>query len=542
MTTCTQRTTHEQSASVQPIGSDIVSLHEVAVHLHPEDNVAIARLDLVVGLTLEATLPGEDARRIVVSQPIPGGHKVALKAIVRGAAVRRYGQIIGFATEDIEPGVHVHQHNLDAQDFSRDYAYGADVRPVQIVPESERRTFLGYRRPNGQVGTRNIVAVISSVNCSAHVAREIGRRFTPERLAAFPNVDGVISVTHPYGCSVRIGGADYDILQRTLAGMALHPNVGAYILVGLGCEVNQIPAMVENYDLCGFNGMLPGDAPQIVIQELGGTRKAIAAGIEAVEALLPQVNAAERTPAPVSELVIALQCGGSDGWSGITSNPAIGLVADEIVRQGGTVVLSETTEVYGAEHLLTRRAIRPKVGQKLVEQIRWWEEHARQMGMEIDNNPTPGNKVGGLTTIYEKSLGAIAKAGSTPLMDVYDYAERVTARGFTFMDGPGNDWTAVTGQVAGGSTLVIFSTGRGSVFGFTPAPVIKVASNSALYERMKDDMDLNAGRVQGGEALAAVANDLLELTIAVASGQPSKSEAQGIGEAEFSPWHLGGVL
>jgi len=467
---------------------------------------------------------------------------MALREIATGEPVRRYSQVIGFASQPILPGEHVHTHNLDVQDFAREYAFGVDMQPVTFVPEGERRTFWGYKRPDGQVGTRNTIAVISTVNCSAHASREIARYFTPEQLAPFPNVDGVIALTHPYGCSIRIGGVDYVLLQRVLAGMARHPNVGAVIFVGLGCEVNQISALVENYGLCNHNGIPPGNPPGLVIQDLGGIRKTIEAGVVSIRELLPAVNGVPRTPQPISELMLALQCGGSDGWSGVTANPVVGLVADEIVRQGGTVVLAETPEIYGAEHLLTRRVISPEVGQKLMAQVRWWEEHTRRLNIEIDNNPTPGNKAGGLTTIYEKALGAVAKGGSTPLTGVYDYAEPVTARGLTFMNTPGNDWTAVTGQVAGGCNLVLFTTGRGSVFGFKPAPTIKISSNSITYERLIDDMDLNAGKILHGADVEEVAAELLDLVVAVASGQPSKSEAQGVGEAEFSPWHLGGTL
>jgi altronate hydrolase len=338
---------------------------------------------------------------------------------------------------------------------------------------------------------------------------------------------------------MRAGGPTHTVLQRTLAGMAQHPNVGAAILVGLGCETNQAATLVDNYGLASTGSEPP---PALGIQELGGLRPAIEAGIAAVQDLLPGANAIERTPQPVSELMLALQCGGSDGWSGVTANPMVGLVADELVRQGGTVVLAETTEIYGAEHLLTRRAVRPEVGQKLLSQVRWWEEHARLLGTEIDNNPTFGNKAGGLTTIYEKALGAVAKSGQTPLMAVYDYAEQVTQKGFVFMDSPGYDPVAVTGQVASGCNLVLFTTGRGSVFGFKPAPSLKIASNSDLYRRMRGDMDLDAGVVLAGTDMHQVANELLDLVIAVASGQPSKSEAQGVGEAEFSPWHLGETL
>ena len=538
-----------------PSTAGAVLLREMALRLHPRDHVAIAKTDLPEGTTLEidehlhtptphsptSTLPHPHTQ-IVVRQPIPNGHKVALREVAAGEPVRRYGQVIGFARQTILPGEHVHTHNLGMQDFAREYAFGADVRPVTPVPEEDRGTFLGYRRAEGRAGTRNYVAVISTVNCSAHTTRQIAHHFTPARLASYPNVDGVIPFTHHSGCTSRIGSLDYVLLQRTLAGIARHPNVGAYILVGLGCEVNQIGDLVENYDLCSGTGTPPGCPPCLVIQDLGGIRRAVRAGIAAVEKLLLAVDGVGRTPQPISELTLALQCGGSDGWSGITANPVVGLVADAVVRQGGTVVLAETPEIYGAEHLLTRRAVSPEVGQKLVAQVRWWEEHTRRLGIEIDNNPSPGNKAGGLTTIYEKSLGAVVKAGSTPLTGVYDYAEPVTTRGFVFMNSPGNDWVAVTGQVTGGCNLVLFTTGRGSVFGFKPAPCIKISSNSTTYERMMDDMDLNAGKVLEGVALEEVAAELLDLVIAVASGQPSKSEAQGVGEAEFSPWNLGGTL
>ncbi len=504
-------------------------LHEVAVRLHPADNVAIAKRDLQPGIIVAL-----ETGQVVLREFIPSGHKVALRGIAGGEPVRRYGQVIGFAGRAIRSGEHVHVHNVGIQELSREQACGVDARPVALVPASARRTFLGYRRADGRVGTRNTIAVISTVNCSAHVTREIACHFTPERLAAFPNVDGVIALTHASGCPLRMGGPDYVLLQRTLAGMARHPNVGAYLIVGLGCESNQAADLVGNYGLqC---------AAPLVIQELGGIRKAVAAGVAAVEGLLPQVNAWERAPQPLSGLTLALQCGGSDAWSGVTANPVVGLVADEVVRQGGAVVLAETPEIYGAEHLLARRAASPAVAEKLLAQVRWWEEHARRMGIEVDDNRSAGNEAGGLTTIYEKSLGAVAKGGSTPLADVYEYAEPVTARGLVFMNTPGYDPVSLTGQVAGGCNLVLFTTGRGSVLGFKPAPVIKISSNALTYRRMADDMDLNAGQVLEGASLEEVAAELLELVVAVASGRPSKSEAQGVGEAEFSPWSLGGIL
>jgi altronate hydrolase len=502
----------------------VVSLREVALRLHPQDDVAIAKTYLSVGIVLAL----ETDAQVPVRQPIPEGHKLALREIGAGEPVHRYGQVIGLASRAIAPGEHVHVHNLSVQDFAREPAFGADVQPVTLVPESGRRTFLGYRRTDGRVGIRNYVAVISTVNCSAHVAREIARHFTPERLTAFPNVDGVIPFTHQLGCPTR-----QVLLQRTLAGMARHPNVGGYILVGLGCETNQVADLAARYDLSG---------PGLVIQELGGVRKTVEAGIAAIEALLPSVNEVRRTAQPISELTLALQCGGSDSWSGVAANPVVGLVSDEVVRQGGTVVLAETPEIYGAEHLLTRRAVSPQVGQKLLAQVGWWREYAQKMGIEVDDNRSVGNEAGGLTTIYEKSLGAVAKAGSTPLTGVYEYAERVTARGFVFMNSPGYDPVAVTGQVAGGCNLVLFTTGRGSVFGFEPAPCIKISTNSALYERMAEDMDLNAGQVLEGVNMAQVAAELLDLIVAVASGQPSKSESLGVGEAEFIPWNVEGTL
>jgi altronate hydrolase len=518
----------------------VLPLSEVAIRLHPQDNVAIAKTNVSIGTVLEVA-QGQPAQ-VRVRRFIPSGHKIALRAIEVGQPAYRYGQAIGFASQPILPGDHVHTHNLSVQEFDRDYAFGVDVQPVIYLPESQRRTFLGYRRATGRVGTRNYLAVIASVNCSAHTSREIAHYFTLERLAAYPNVAGVIALAHHSGCATRVGGADYVLLQRTLAGMARHPNVGACLLVGLGCETNQIGDLAANFGLTGHSGPETSPPPSLVIQEVGGIHKTVQAGIAAIEELLPLVNAAQRTPQPVSELVLALQCGGSDGWSGVTANPVLGLVADEIVRQGGSAVLAETPEIYGAEHLLTRRAINAEVGQKLVAKVRWWEQHTQRLGLEIDNNPSPGNKAGGLTTIYEKSLGAVAKGGHMPLVAVYDYAEAITARGFSFMDTPGYDPISVTGQVAGGCNVVLFTTGRGSVFGFKPAPSLKICTNSTTYERMVEDMDVNAGRMLEGATLEEVAAELFELVIAVASGQPTKSEAQSVGEAEFNPWSLGGTL
>jgi altronate hydrolase len=353
-------------------------------------------------------------------------------------------------------------------------------------------------------------------------------------------VDGVIALTHTGGCG---GSPDYTYLQRTLAGMARHPNVGAYLLVGLGCEWN-LTAKQEEW----LAGARPAARPAVPlhhtmeIQTQGGIRKTVAAGIEAIERMLPVVNDTPRTEKPISELALALECGGSDSWSGITANPLVGLVADQVVRQGGTIVLSETPELYGAEHLLARRAVEPQVGQKLLDKIHWWEQYVEAQGTAFENNRGPGNQAGGLSNICEKSLGGVAKSGSTPLMAVYDYAQAIETRGFVVMDSPGYDPVSVTGKVAGGCNLVLFTTGRGSVFGFKPAPTIKICSNSATCQRMADDMDLDAGRLLEGAGSSDLAAELLDLVIATASGRPSKSEAQGVGEEEFIPWQPGGIL
>lgn len=512
-------------------GDRPVDLAQVAVRLHATDDVAVAIVDLAAGTRIAGPFG-----QFKVARLIPRGHKIALHAVDLGEPVRRYGQTIGFASTRIAAGDHVHTHNLAVREFSRDPAFGSDVRPVQLVPARDRRTFEGYLRADGRVGTRNFVAVISTVNCSATACRRIADRCGADLSRRFPHVDGIIALTHHAGCGARYGGYEVDQLQRTLAGFARHPNVGGYIIVGLGCEINQIQDLVTRYDL-------GADSPTtLVIQDEGGLAATTDAGVEAVSSLLPRVDACRRSTQSVEHLTVALQCGGSDAWSGVTANPALGFAADQLVRQGGTVVLAETPEVYGAEHLLTRRARSQEVGEALLERIRWWERHTAALGCEIDNNPSPGNKAGGLTTIYEKSLGAIAKSGTTPLNAVYKYAERVTERGFVHMDSPGYDPVSVTGQVAGGCNVVVFTTGRGSVFGFKPAPSIKVATNSTLYKKMQGDMDVDAGRILGGATLDEVGSEILEQIVSVASGAKSKSEAQDVGDEEFSPWIIGATL
>jgi len=509
-------------------------LERVAVRLHPEDDVAIAREPLLPRTTL---VDGE--REIAVAQMVPPGHKIAIRPIGEDQPIRRYGQVIGFASVDIAPGQHVHTHNVVVHqgELDLDYAFSSDMKPVDYVPETERRTFMGYRRADGRAGTRNYVAILASVNCSSTATRRIADHFRDKPIMEqYPNVDGVIGFPTKGGCGTHYGSSYLDQLQRTMAGIVDHPNVGAYIILSLGCETNQPEDLIETTSL------KEGKPLVLTIQEDGGFEASVAAGIAAVERLLPEANAAQREPIPVSELMVALQCGGSDGWSGVTANPALGRAADEIVRHGGTVVLGETSEVYGGEHLLTRRAISPEAGQKLVDKIHWWEQYTSMFGTEIDNNPSPGNKLGGLTTIYEKSLGAIAKAGTTPMTDVVDYAERVTARGFVHMDTPGYDPVSVTGQVAGGCNIVCFTTGRGSAFGFKPAPSIKIATNPDLYRKQEADMDINAGKMLDGTSLDEMGLEIFESIIAVASGEQTKSERQGIGEEEFNPWIIGATL
>jgi len=509
-----------------------------ALRLHPADDVAVLKRPLKAGTALvDGTL------RITAAQDIPPGHKIAVAAVADGAPVRKYGQIIGFAKGDIAPGAHVHQHNLVLKDFGRECQFCVDAKPVRFHPPEKMRYFQGYARQDGRSGTRNYAAIVSSVNCSASVARFVAERFkTPDFKRDFPNVDGVVAFTHKGGCAD--GDEAVALLRRTLAGMASHPNVGACLLLGLGCEHTQVCQVAEAAGAMGA-ALASGAAPpaMLTIQECGGVSKTVEAAAAALRALLPGANACRRTPQPVSKLVLAENCGGSDGNSGITANPALGVASDELVRYGGASVLAETPEIYGAEHLLARRAATPEVGAKLVALIRWWEAHVRSRNATIDNNPSPGNKAGGLTTILEKSLGAVAKGGQSPLMAVYNYAEQVTAAGLCFMDTPGLDPVSMTGLVAGGCNIGVFTTGRGSVFGLKPAPCIKVATNSALFERMNDDMDLNAGTIlDGTETLQQVGLRIFEKLIAVASGERTKSELAGMGDEEFAPWELGPTL
>jgi altronate hydrolase len=514
-----------------------------AVVLRSDDTVAVAARPIPRGYVLSLGTRNVEAR-----EPIGLGHKIALADIEAGQPVRKYGQIIGFASRPIPAGALVHVHNLKADLFERDYALATE-RPETPRPE-RTATFRGYLRPDGRVGTRNFIAVVSTVNCSASTSRYVADRFRDGAWRRdFPNVDGVFAITHKGGCGLPFEGPDHQILERVLAGFAHHPNVAAYVIVGLGCEVGYAQHLVDGQNLVTLGSSArnghgaPAHRPRTLnIQEEGGITRTVETAVRAVYELMPEANSWTRTEQPASKICLAMECGGSDGNSGVTANPALGVAADLVVAQGGTAILGETTEIYGAEHLLTRRAVSREVGQKLIDRIKWWEWYTGVFGAQIDNNPSPGNKAGGLTTIYEKSLGALAKAGSTALVDVVPYAARVDVPGLVFMDTPGYDPPCTTGLVASGANVLVFTTGRGSVLGLKPAPCIKVATNTPMYERMIDDMDLDAGPVLDGEPVESVGRRLFDMILDVASGAVTKSERAGVGEEEFAPWTIGPTL
>src|SRR3989449_10134666 len=499
------------------------------IRLHPNDDVVIARQQLVSGTTLLD-------EKVAVSGLVPPGHKIATRAIAPGEPVKRYNQIIGFAKRDIAPGEHVHLHNLAMGEFTRDYAFGADAKPTQYIDPPA--TFTGIVRDDGRVATRNYLGILSTVNCSATVAHGIADAFKGGALADFPNVDGVVALTHGSGCGMDVQGESMQVLRRTIGGYARHANFAGVLIVGLGCEANQISALM------GAQALKEGPLLRTYsIQDAGGTAKSIARGVAMVKEMLLHANQVVRESVPAKHLTLGLQCGGSDGYSGITANPALGAAVDLLVRHGGTAILSETPEIYGAEHLLTRRAVSREVGEKLIERIKWWEEYTRRNGNEMNNNPSPGNKAGGLTTIQEKSLGAVAKGGTTNLVDVYEYAQPITAKGFVYMDSPGYDPVSATGQVAGGANVLCFTTGRGSVFGCKPTPSLKLATNSSLYRRMTDDMDINCGTIiDGEETIQDNGRRIFDLILRTASGEKTKSEGLGIGDDEFEPWKIGATM
>jgi altronate hydrolase len=504
------------------------------IRLHPADDVVIARAQLMSGASVDG---------VAVRGLVPPGHKVATRAIQAGQPVRRYNQIIGFASTAIQAGEHVHTHNLnmgpEKGNFERDYAIGQDVKPE--APRKQA-SFMGIKRSDGRVATRNYIGVLSSVNCSATAARAIADHFSkrnnPAALANFPNVDGVVALTHGTGCGMDTEGLGMKLLERTLAGYATHANFWGVVVVGLGCESNQLNTWLAH------SSLREGDTLKVFnIQDTGGTRLTVEKGIALIKEMLPRANQVKREPCSAEHITIGLQCGGSDGYSGISANPALGAAVDLLVQHGGTAILSETPEIYGAEHLLTRRAVKPEVAQKLIDRIHWWEQYTEINGGEMNNNPSPGNKAGGLTTILEKSLGAVAKGGTSNLQAVYEYAEPVNAHGFVYMDTPGYDPVSATGQVAGGANLICFTTGRGSAYGCAPSPSLKFSTNTALWKKQEEDMDLNCGEiVDNGVSIADMGQRIFEMILKAASGEPTKSEKHGYGQNEFVPWQVGAVM
>jgi len=498
----------------------------IALQLHASDNVAIVLSNIEHGTPLTPL-------RVSATGLIPRGHKAALRPIRAGEEIVKYGQIIGTASKDIAEGEHVHVQNVSMAQFDRDYAFGKNARDTEMVPQNDRATFQGYRRPSGKIGTRNYVGIVTSVNCSATAARLIAREAEKRGLLdKYPNVDGIVPIVHGAGCCIGTDDEAFYKLQRTIWGFATHPNFASVLMLGLGCEANQIPLMLEVYGQ-------PADESfrYYILQQEGGTRKTVELGLEWLEEALEYANTARREVVPASELKVALQCGGSDGYSGITANPALGHAVDLLVQNGGTAALAETPEIYGAEHLLTGRAQTREVGEKLIDLIHWWEDYAAKNNSNMNNNPTPGNKAGGLTTILEKSLGAVAKAGSTNLAGVYKYGEPITAKGLVFVDSPGYDPVSITGEVASGCNLVCFTTGRGSCYGNKPAPSIKIASNTPMFDRMNEDMDINCGTIaDGSENVVQAGERIFQRILDVASGKKTLSEELDVGDAEFAPW------
>jgi altronate hydrolase len=497
------------------------SAENAAILLHADDNVAIARVPLSPGQRLELA-----GRTVTVVEPIPAGHKVALAAVAEGENVLRYGQRIGRARVPIEPGRHVHMHNLAYEELAFDYEFPSGEIEFPALPAAVPR-FLGYAREDGRAGTRNYIAVGAASNCAAHTAELIARSYENDRLP--PNVDGVVAFPHGEGCAHSIG-PDTRQLQRTIAGVLDHPNVASALILGLGCEVNQISHYLGGPRLKG-----------LTLQESGGTRATVDAARREIDRFIEEAAACQRTEIPASKIVLGLNCGGSDSFSGITANPALGVASDILASYGGSAVLAETTEIFGAEHLLVRRARNRQVAERLLARIADYRTYLNRFGGSFDDNPAPGNKEGGLSNILEKSLGAVAKGGTSPLMEVVDYAERVTTPGLVFMNTPGYDPVSLAGLAAGGANLIAFTTGRGSAIGFATIPVIKIATNSATYRRMRDNMEVNAGAIVDGErSIGEVGREIFDMVLRVASGERTASER--LGHREFVPWRIGPVL
>ena len=495
--------------------------------LNKNDNVAVTPFIIPAKTKIE----GQNISSI---DDIPFGHKICLKTVNKGDPVIKYDQIIGFASKNINPGEHVHSHNLEFKDFDRKFKV---IEKKSIINEKSELFFNGIMRDNGQVATRNYIGIISTVNCSATVTKMISEKIKQSNiLKDFPNIDGIVPITHSTGCGMNTESEGMQIFQRTIDGFKNHPNFSHVFVLGLGCECAQVDIFKDNvkqHDRVHF----------LTIQDEGGTKKIVDKVLSEIKNLLVISNNVKREPLSVNNITLALQCGGSDGYSGISANPALGVAADMLVKQGGSSILSETPEIYGAEHLLINRANKQETADKLIAKIKWWQHYTSINNSSMDNNPAPGNKKGVLTTILEKSLGAVAKGGNSVLEDVLSYAEPLKNKGFNFMDSPGYDPVSVTGQVASGANVICFTTGRGSCFGCKPAPSLKLSTNTTMYEKMIEDMDINCGTIiEGKEEIEEVGIKIFELVITTASGSPTKSELNGYGDEEFNPWQVGVVM
>jgi len=498
------------------------------IRLDESDNVVVARVEIPKGSRVEE----ED---ITALQDIPLGHKIASRAVGKGEPILKYNTIIGFAGDDIAPGTWLHSHNVLIDAFQKDYRFGEDYRQADLLPQSDRATFMGFRRPDGRIGTRNYIGIFITVNCSATVARKISRYFDEERLADYPNVDGVVAFVHQQGCGMEMTGEPMDLLRRTLAGYIRHPNIAGAVVCSLGCERNNLDAFFEAQGL--ESGKL---LRTVTMQQIGGTAEAVEEGKRVVREMLEEANHIVREPCSAEHLLVGMQCGGSDGFSALSANPSLGRAVDTLARHGGTAILSETPELYGVEHTLTARARNEEVGRQFLERINWWLGYTDGKDVQMQGVVGPGNQAGGLANIIEKALGGAKKGGSTGIEAVYRYAEPVTAHGLVIMDTPGFDPVAATGQIAGGANLIAFTTGRGSCFGSYPAPTIKLATNTPLYDRMQGDMDINCGVVIDGDAtLDEMGDEIFRRFLEIASGRKSKSEILGVGEEEFAPWPIG---
>lgn len=508
----------------------IITPSQPALILSDADSVAVACKVLASGSRVESL-------SLNVVNEIPSGHKIARYAIAEGEEIIKYGQVIGIATKHIAAGEHVHTHNVAMPSSHASNVLPASIERTAVLPPEQRRNFMGYRRADGRVGTRNYIAILSTVNCSATVSRAVAAHFNGSELLKQYNIDGVVALTHGSGCAINTDSDGFKFLERSIWGCACNSNIAGALLIGLGCETNQVSSLLKRYNI--------SEGPNFRvfnIQNVGGTRASIERAIEKVNEMLKGIGRLERTSESVEHLMLGLQCGGSDGYSGISANPALGYAADLLVRNGGTAILSETPEIYGAEHLLLARATSHDVAKKLLDRLTWWEHYTSINGAELNNNPSPGNKAGGLTTILEKSLGAAAKGGTTSLNGVYEWGEPITESGFVFMDSPGYDPVSVTGQIASGANMICFTTGRGSVSGFKPAPCIKLATNTDMYRKLEEDMDINCGGIVDGYiSVADAGKKIFDILIEVASGTQSKSEQYNYGDNEFVPWQIGAV-